>query len=326
MKKSILTLSLMAVATLAANDSLKTEIDITAGYNKYDSASVMENSSLFGIRATVYETEVNKYGLQVGYEGAMGVSYGNSKETDMHRLFTNLVVDGEEEYNVVPYILIGLGYEYLSDEMKGEPSQGFMDVGVGFKYFYTPYLNVILEGKGVGKFDTRDLDFTTSLALGYLFGGRETIKPEPIRAFDSNQKVDENSITPTPAKINVIDIPAQEAASYDYPEEVSAMQIDRESDYHDRTTLTDKERAVATVSELEALDGAYYIQMAAYRKTSPSQLQAELENHGIVNSIVDTQNGLHRILVGPYDSKQEASTMLEDLKTIKSDAFIYHKR
>ncbi len=326
MKKTIIALSLIAITSLVASEAFKTEVALTAGYNKFDSASKMENASLFGIRATVYENEVNMYGLQVGYEGSMGIEYNKEvTKTDLHRFFTHLVVDGEEEYDVTPYLFLGLGYEYLSDEIKGEPSQGFIDFGLGFKYFIDKNFNILLETRAVGKFDTRDLDLTTNLGLGYRFGGKYSAKIKPIIALDEHKR---NVDTLTSAtKIHVVDIPSVKEStipSYQYPEEVSDIAIEKGekvSTYHDNTpTMTTP--TVSYKEEVLVSDG-YYVQMAAYKSTPTQALIDTLTENGYSNTLVYPRGDTTLVLVGPFVDREEAIRMQSALRSIRRDAFIY---
>ncbi len=318
MKKTILALSLVATTLLMANDSLRTEIDITAGYNAFDSASKMDSASLFGLRATVYETEVNKYGLQVGYEGALGVDYeGTGKESDLHRLFTHMVVDGETEYHVTPYLFLGGGYEYLSDEIKGEPSQGFIDLGIGFKYFFENNFKVLLEGKGIGKFDTRDLDYHANLGLGYMFGGASKNSVKPIVTLDDKETITDIPTRITPPKtrnITIVRVPVKDRVS---PVEIAPRtRINVVNSYTPVNVVSYEDTAVAT-------KGAYYVQMAALAKTSTQPLIETLNTNGYHNTLVHPRGETSLVLVGPYNSSQEALAAQGALKSVREDAFIY---
>lgn len=326
MKKTIVTLSLIATTSLFAYDTFKTQVAVTAGYNKFDSASKMEDTSLFGIRATVYENEVNMYGLQVGYEGATGIDYeDSSKKTDLHRIFTHLVVDGEEEYDVTPYLFLGAGYEYLSEEIKGEPSQGFIDLGLGFKYFFDRNFNVLLETRAVGKFDTRDLDLTTNLGLGYMFGGKKSLKQKPIIALDKNEE-DLEKIVPK-RSIDIVNAPVVKEVqiqAYTYPEEVSAMKIDkgeRVMPYKELSPIVTT--PVVSYEEVAVSSGDYYVQMAAYNHTATEPLMNSLAKRGYANTLVHPRGNTSLVLVGPYMSREDALSAKRSLKSIKSDAFLY---
>jgi len=337
MKKVIVTLSLMAVSALIASDDIRAEIALTAGYNKFDSASKMDDTSLFGIRATMYEDEVNKYGLQVGYEGAMGIAYENStEETDLHRLFTHLVVDGEEEYSVTPYLFLGGGYEFLTDEIKGEPSQGFLDLGLGFKYFIDNNFKALIETRAIGKFDTRDLGFNVNVGLGYAFGGKQRTVFEPIMALGSKKdlKKDATKITPKTA-INIVKAPMIETTNHidaltamvnEIDAGVKTSTVAATSSYDEipmATTMPFDEVPVSNVNETLISSGEYYVQMAALNSTSTQPLVNDLTGKGYNNTKVHIRENTNLVLVGPYLTRADALTAKGALKSIKSDAFIY---
>ncbi len=330
MKKRILTLSLLVVTALSASETFRTEVDVTAGYNKFDSASRLDSTTFYGIRATMYETEVNRYGLQLGYEGAFGTDYEKSKlDTDIHRLYTHLVVDGETEYHVTPYLLLGGGYEYLSDEIKGEPSQGFVDLGIGFKYHLNDYLNLLFEMRGIGKFDTRDLGFNTNLGLGYVLGGRYEDKIKPIEALDKKEDFTEKiapkyapemdaSMTPVkivaekekrPVKFEKIVVDSRGVATYE--NEVDAYVSD----------AVVEEAPLQDIKEA-ALSDAFYVQVAAYSVTNPQPLMDRLAAKGYENTQLHQKESVTVVLVGPYMSAKEANHARRALRSIKSDAFV----
>ena len=321
MKKSIVTLSLLAT-TLFATDAMRSEVDLTLGYNKFDSASILENATLFGIRGTIYENEVNKYGLQVGYEGTAGIAYEKmypKKETDLHRFLTHLVIDGEEEYHVTPYLFLGGGYEYLSDEIKGEPSQGFVDLGIGFKYHLNDLFKILLETRAIGKVDTRDLGLNATLGIGYIYGMGYQPKLEPIRALDK-EDVSEKIVPQT--VIKEIKVPMKQTTNQ--LDELAVVVNENETD--------DKVMAVAEVdlpsikkgySEDALFAGDYYVQMAALEKTPTQPLVGQLADHGFDNTLVYPRGDIHLVLVGPFEEKSEAIKAQRVLKSIRSDAFIY---
>lgn len=181
MKKLALWTLLSATTTLFAQDVVQYEIAPILGYNTFDSSSKMKSDSMYGIRASIYANEF--FGYRIAYERADDVSYDASSEkskTDVSRISGQLIVNGEKEYNIVPYVLLGGGYEMLSEETFHDVSQGFMNAGMGFKYLISPSVNFSLEGKVLRKFDTDDVDYTLNCALGYMFG--PSVKtPEPYQ-------------------------------------------------------------------------------------------------------------------------------------------------
>ena len=332
MKKIAITLSLIAITSLMASDNIRAEIALTAGHNKFDSASKMEDASLFGIRATMYEDEVNKYGLQVGYEGATGIQFsGTSEQTDLHRIFSHLVVDGEEEYSVTPYLFLGGGYEFLTDEIKGEPSQGFLDLGLGFKYFFDNNFKALLETRAIGKFDTRDLDFNVNVGLGYAFGGKQRTVFEPIMALGP-KKSSPKQTTPK-AAINVVKAPMVQTTNP--MDELTAMvnEIDTgvtTPSYKTTSVSTPvysyDEMPVATTMPFEEVSissGTYYVQMAALDITPTQPLVNTLIENGYSNTVVHLRGNTSLVLVGPYLTRADALSAKSSLKSVRADAFLF---
>jgi opacity protein-like surface antigen len=319
MKKTIITLSLMAITSLWASDTMRSELSLTAGYNKFDSASKLENATLFGIRGSIYENEINRYGLQLGYEGTSGISYENTypvKETDLHRFFTRLVIDGEEELSVTPYLFLGGGYELLSDEIEGEPSQGFIDLGVGFKYNFDNNFNLALETRGIGKFETRDLDFNVNLALGYVLGNIYAQKRAPLIALEDTTKEPKLKKSAS-TEIDIVEVEAPKETTMTIVEERQLSPL-----------LTDRDEVAPLVKD-EVVDDsaiimedAYYIQVAAYRSTPTEPLMQRLQERGFDNAFVYPSNEINRVLVGPFITKLEAKETIGALKAIRNDAFI----
>jgi hypothetical protein len=331
MKKRILTLSLLVATVLGANETFRTEVDVTAGYNKFDSASRLDSTTFYGIRATMYETEVNRYGLQLGYEGAFGTDYEKSKlDTDIYRLYTHLVVDGETEYRVTPYILLGGGYEYLSDEIKGETSQGFVDLGIGFKYHLNDYLSILFETRGIGKFDTRDLGFNTNLGLGYTLGGTYKEKIKPIEALDKKSDVSEK-IAPSHnrPKLDTDMSPVKFVTTKEHrPVKFEKIVVDSRSDarYENEVDAYVKEESVAALPQYDTKEAAisddFYVQVAAYNVTDPEPLMKRLADKGYDNALLHQRGTTTLVLVGPYVSAKEANRIKRSLRSIKSDAFV----
>ncbi len=179
MKKFVLYTFLSLFTALNAQDVAQYEISPTIGYNNFDDSSKMQSKVMYGIRATAYTNEY--YGYQLSYEIADNVRYSTlSKNTNMHRFSGQIIINGEEEYKVLPYIILGGGYELLSNETTHDVSQGFIDGGIGFRYLMKKNISINIEGKVLKKFDTNDMDYTMNFGVGYMFGS--TLKsPKPYQ-------------------------------------------------------------------------------------------------------------------------------------------------
>ncbi len=375
MKKTLLALALSSSLLFSSSISEKNskyqpyQTTVTFGKNSFAKDSSMKDNTIFGIRATAYDSDVFRYGLQVGYESALHTKYESRSstsliaETDIHRFFVNMIVDGEEEYNVVPYLLFGAGYEFLSDELSNmDVSQGFAQTGLGFRYNITRSLNVALEGRGLGKFDTRDIDFIFSGAIGYMFGNQ---RPSPkVIGFKNEIK---NSPTPSPKPILIsapLTVPVvaeidnrpvyEENQDIDLsmtvapivetkPKSIVVQDVDLVEEsgkivvFDDFETTQNLEEIVFEEDIAKQVpsssipsysnSGQFYVQMGAYKSRHSANLVSKLRNHGYNNTLIHTTaskgRDLNLILVGPYLSKSEVKKVQRKLKRINPQAFIY---
>ncbi len=200
MKKSLLSLALiMATYSVAQEHNKPYHVNIHAGINAFDDTSNLNDSALYGISASFYEKERQSYALQLGYERLSSVPFegirdsdGKDITTDINRYYVNMLVDGEEELSITPYILIGGGYEDLSSVYSAyeeTKSQAFLNAGLGFKYRIHENFNITLEANALGKFDSESLDYSGKLGLDYMFGSSwhkksvqlNALEEEPIR-------------------------------------------------------------------------------------------------------------------------------------------------
>jgi cell division septation protein DedD len=379
MKKTLLAIAFSS--TLLFSSSINNKYQpyqstITVGKNSFAKDSKMRDSTVFGIRATAYDGDIFRYGLQLGYECAIDTKYdevestSSTTKTDMHRLFVNMLVDGEEEYNVVPYLLFGLGYEYLSDELyKQDVSQGFAQTGLGFKYNITRSLNLALEGRVLGKFDTRDVDFIFSGGLGYMFGNNTSSKK--IIGFNSSKKKNPvpstskrpssivvpslvNNVSTTPKEINEREVVYSDEQNIDLsmtvaptvevkPASIKTKKIDLVENSREMVVFDDfestknleevvfeEDRAknnTPHVNQSYSNQGQFYVQMEAYRNRYSGGIVSKLRNSGYNNTLIHTSassgRDLHRVLVGPYLTKNSARKVQKKLKRINPQAFIY---
>ena len=319
--------SLVAIALQASTSPNRVEVDITAGVNKFDSESRLSknNATFYGIRGTIFDSVVDKYGFQLAYEGAYGVDYkrlssveqNKHKESDVHRLFANMIVDGNKEWGIVPYILLGAGYEYLSDEIKGEVSQGIADAGLGFRY-YTDYgFHIGLEGKAIGKYDSHDIDYMANFILGYAFNGPSKQIEAPKQKLYDVPKVETSSDPRT--IINEVNVaPNQEVQQYPNYE---LTEKEAATTYNDSYSQEISSTPVASPSN------SYYIQLAAYRSTNPANMLNRARSRGFTNADViedsDERGLLTRVVVGPYEDRYAAKRDLSRVKrTLERKAFI----
>ncbi|MCH9814131.1 MAG: hypothetical protein K0U47_09340 [Epsilonproteobacteria bacterium] len=319
-KLGLFTFLSIVTTTLCAQDVVQYEVAPIMGYNTFDSGSKMKNDAMYGIRGTVYINEF--YGYRLSYERADDVSYDASSsksKTDLSRVSGQLIVNGEKEYNIVPYILLGGGYEMLSDETSHDVSQGFMNAGLGFKYFMSSMFNLSLEAKALKKFDTDDIDYTMNLALGYMFGP-SVRTPEPYQpsvldeGTDNMRSHDDAFVSQEPKKDLVVEreVPIVEHIQTDEPV-VAAAQIQDDIVVADEYTMA------------QAVSLGYYVQMAVWFDQQNPALIKRLERGGHPYAIKDAvrfSRDAKLVVVGPFESRNDAKVALRDLRRISRDAFI----
>lgn len=205
MRKSILSLALILATYASAGDKQPYHVNIYSGINVFDDISQLENGSLVGLSATFYERETQSYALQLGYEHLGGIAYeGIVLDTDLDRYYMNMIVDGEEELNITPYILLGGGYENVSrvyEAYHDTQSQAFINAGLGFKYRISDYFNITLEAKTLGKLDSESIDYVGTLGLDFMFGGKWHKKAPILEALEKPKVIERAKVKPAVKKI-----------------------------------------------------------------------------------------------------------------------------
>jgi len=320
MKKFALWTILSLSSLLSAQDIIKYEIEPTIGYNKFDGNSKMGNTFLYGIRGTIYPNRY--YGYRLSYQSANNVKYSQSthfsqKSTDLGRVSADILMSGEEEYNVIPYILLGGGYELLSDETAFDVNQGYIEGGLGFKYHMQNNFNLNLEAIALKKFDTNDVDYMVNLGLGYMFDPTSHT-PE----VNQPSVLDEKPIEVKPKSVEI-----QKQKPVIKPIAVK-KDIDALYTFKDDTVKKHVSKKInsKTVKANKASNSSYYVQMDVWYKKQNEKLLNKIECGGYHFELKDAKRfnnkDVQLVLVGPYKSFSDAKTAYKKLRKIKKDAFI----
>jgi len=200
MKKTIVSLALLLATNMMAGSKQPYHVNVNAGLNIFDDSTHLEDTSLYGVSATIYEQEAKKYAFQMSYEHINKAEYeGIVLDTSINRYSINMIVDGDEELNITPYILLGGGYESLStiyEEYPDTKNQAFLNAGLGFKYRLNDYFNVTLEGKALGKFDSESVDYVAKFGLDFMFGGKSEKKAPILEALGKPKTVERPKVKP----------------------------------------------------------------------------------------------------------------------------------
>jgi len=303
-------------------------VDLIGGYNFTEDDGALDDAATLGIR---YNKNIapNTH-IQAGYERVFSSDYRNRSNlsklsssygsTQLDRFYLNALYEFCNENKLMPYVFAGFGYENVRHESYNLESGGFFDTGAGLKYQLNNDINLITEARALKKFDNGDLDITTALGLGFMFGATHAERIESVEL--------DTSIEPKPDVIPSI-IPATPIASI-IETEVPYTYDDKDYENFDVVPIDEvnrKNSCYSTAANLQDIEPAYYIQIAALFKNSStdSSYFQKLDNQGLNHQIKETTvrgKPVKLLLAGPYSSKAEARADLSRAKKIEKDAFI----
>jgi len=247
-------------------------------------------------------------------------SSSNSGSTQLDHFYLNGLYEFCDDKKLMPYIFAGFGYENVRHESHNLESGGFFNTGAGLKYQINKDVNLITEARALKKFDNGDLDITTALGLGFMFGATAT---KDVESTELDSKIE-----PKPDVIPSI-IPATPIASI--------TETDKPYSYDDKNydnfdvvpidELNRKNSLSTTVINNQDIEPAYYIQIAALFKNSStdSSYFHKLDDLGLNHQIKETTvrgKPVKLLLAGPYNSKAEAKADLNLARKIEKGAFI----
>lgn len=205
---SIALATIFSVSSFA--DLNKYEVGVTATVEDPDNdAKLDENLKGLGVRGNYRVTDNWLAGLS--YEKFQDADYEDiDEETDLDRYFLNAIYEFNPKNSYTPYIIAGIGYQDVDNEIKDFDSGAIGQIGLGWKTKITEYLNFLIEGKYVRDFENSANDFALTAGLSIPFGYEAKpapkAKPAPAMPKDSDGDgvVDEEDRCPnTPIGIAV---------------------------------------------------------------------------------------------------------------------------
>ncbi len=221
------------------------------------------------------------------------LSNSRASDTDINRFYINGLHNIKTKYSrLVPYVYGGFGYEHVENELADNDSQGFFNAGGGLKFRVNDRFNLVSDIQCIKKFRSHDLDILGSIGVGYLFGS--LLQPEPESLVASGLE----DIQPASPKreITIVKVAPQ------------TMVV--------APVLADKPK------------GEYYVQMAAGFKTDMEtgcKHTRDLRQAGIDYDIKYTTikgRNAALVVVGPFETKEEARSQLPSLRRYSKDAFV----
>ena len=198
MKKILLSTVACATMMLAANSDYKYEITPTIGgvYTEGNTGSDRgyANAGLnFGFN--LFDSFIDQ--VEVGFTNTLDqVDYEYVTSTNVTRTFTNLIKEYSLTDNTSLYSLVGIGYEFFSndDDLSNENSF-FGNYGLGIKYKISEQVALKLDARHMIETDHGDNNLSYNVGLSVPFG--EVAKAAPVVA----------AVAPVVAKVAPVEAP-----------------------------------------------------------------------------------------------------------------------
>ena len=313
--KKVMMLGLVVGVSMFA----KTELSMSIGTNSFSSSENVKNSTSYGIRGDFYLD--NLYHIDLGYDRFDSVKTKTtpSVKFKIDRFYTQFSADGEEEYHIVPTLSVGAGVEKA--KARGDSSsQGFLSLGVGFRYNISQNFNFLLGTKVLWKTKSRNLNYHTTVGMGYM------IDDEP--ANNEKESVEEVVIPKEklsiPQKVKPQVIPEATIQTTDVKVQsvrVEPSKIEAKTITQARPCYTSKPTNLHPKRQVLHTRGTF-IQVGAYTRNKPTYMLNRLSKNGY-HIILRHLDHITKALVGPFESEIEARRILKDVRKFSKGAFIY---
>lgn len=198
MKKILLSTVACATMMLAANSDYKYEITPTIGgvYTEGNTGTDRgyANAGLnFGFN--LFDSFIDQ--VEIGFTNTLDqVDYENGTSTNVTRTFANLIKEYSLTDNTSLYSLVGVGYEFFSndDDLSNENSF-FGNYGLGIKYKISEQVALKLDARHMIETDHGDNNLSYNVGLSVPFG--EVAKAAPVVA----------AVAPVVAKVAPVEAP-----------------------------------------------------------------------------------------------------------------------
>ncbi len=316
MKTNVIIISLLlsSIVNLYAQNY---EISTNIGYNTTQQDSPLDHSYSYGIRANRYLNQNNAIGIAYNFMSKVK-DKNSSKESDIHRASLNLIHDFQtHNKKLKPYVFMGGGYEYIDEEYNDILSQAFIDYGIGIKYQINDSFNISADMQAIHKLDNSKIDLLSSIGVGMTFGEKERKKPK--------QDI----------KREKLPLPKQKAEAKIVKENV----VKKEKPHNRKITIIKKvvyeQQPTVSIScntkrrSKLSHRGKYYVQLMTVFKTDLESGKLPIfrklrqrDYHYQIRYPITNGKTSSTLVVGPYQTRDEAKFYLADLKSLKNDAYI----
>ena len=227
LKKSVIVLSIAAVAAMAAPKN-GYEVSGAAGWQFDPTGDKLKNGLVYGARIgkRLFDNKI----VEFAYDRVDDLDYDHADpttnkhpSTNLNRYAINGILEHPDYDTIVPYLLLGAGYEDWTKERDGVDSGGMVNWGLGVRYALSKWFHLKAEAKqhiNFNGFSTITTMLLATVPFGYP-APAPVVAPKPapvvVEEIDSDgdgvlDKYDECPGTPKGFKVDKVGCPL----SYDF--------------------------------------------------------------------------------------------------------------
>lgn len=219
MKKRLLLIPALLLSTASFASEAKYELSPMIGYNLAEgNVGIKGDDHFLGGLELQYNYKNSKISPEISILVSPDANYKGQGDTSITRGLLNGVYSFDKIGAVSPFAKAGLGYEFVSKEIKNVNEDGLvLDAGAGLKVPFTPSWSFKAEAIYLAKVNNAhngnaDNNLITMIGLTYSFGGdeqKQVIEPAPVAKVapvdnDNDGVVDsQDSCLDTPANTKV---------------------------------------------------------------------------------------------------------------------------
>jgi OOP family OmpA-OmpF porin len=178
LKRSLVVAALLSTVAFGAADN-KYEVEGALGGIYDPSGDDLKNDLVYGLRAgaRVFDNKV----VQIAYDRADGMKFHDDPgyKTDLNRYMLNALIEHPDYTELVPYLIVGAGYEDWSKHANDVKSDGAFNWGAGLRYVIADYFHLKAEAKQHINFNGFST-VTTTLNAVVPFGYDRQPEPEVV--------------------------------------------------------------------------------------------------------------------------------------------------
>jgi len=172
--KRVFAIALLAVSLEAADHSLYNHsVEIVGGYGFDSSATHLDDDWSFGFR---YNYNMETYSMwepgafQFAFDYMWSDSYNNvALDTSVTRFGTNILWYADNDSDITPFLMVGGGLQFFSEERNGNEDGAFGTLGGGVEYQLRGDFSVMAEGKWMYAGSGHE-HLLTNFGMKYSFG------------------------------------------------------------------------------------------------------------------------------------------------------------